>query len=251
MNTGFKALAALAVVLFITTGITSRAVAYDNASLSGPWIFDPGASSGNLPLGMIFNGSGSVYILSFRMAGTETYSVQYDGSFTLNTTQMGVWTGQLNSPTTGTWGIAGGARFGTMKKVQDPSACAGNWAGTFDQTSPENLVGIHSIDLSVDATGEVTSFTSPTISGLDSGDLFCDDGVIVAFFNTGEDNNNRQIFFSGTHSADTLSGDVEVDTGENPSGTFFLTTVPEPSAALLQGVALLCLGVTATRRRKN
>ncbi|MCX6930061.1 MAG: hypothetical protein NT154_43650 [Verrucomicrobia bacterium] len=115
-----------------------------------------------------------------------------------------------------------------MRRLEDPSRCAGNWTGTLSQTNGPGMPASHPVSLRVDTRGLVSNFTGFT--GVAIGRMFAlANGAAAGSFITGTESDNGvywEISISGTLTGNTFSGSYETDSGigsEAVLGTVSLT----------------------------
>jgi hypothetical protein len=199
---------------------------FSNANLNGPWLLDSKEKGRTY---IIFDGNGGVTGLGAFNPATfpGTYQVQADGSFTLNIAPGGdplaVLAGTLTSPNSGGFTVTQGTRVGetgNLIRVVNPAACQGTWFGNIGE--PNSPV-TRAISFTVDENGGVTSFAGFALPV--TGRMFCESGIVAAFFRTGEPNVNNQIKFTGTIAGSAIAGSFSNDSNIS-GGTVSLSTTP-------------------------
>jgi len=188
---------------------------YSNATLTGPWL-----KSGQSYI--IADGNGSItehgQMNAYSPAGT--YQLQSNGDVTLNFF-AGVYdpewsaSGSFTSATTAVFPTSGGNE--TITKVSNLAACQGNWSGTITETSGGSTS--HPISFTINSNGVVTAATGYTIT---SGKMFCESGVVRAFFKTTSSLPYNQIQIYGTVSGTSITGSFDCDSN-NLRGSVSLT----------------------------
>ncbi len=205
---------------------------YSNESLLGPWIFEALELPGYQYI--VFDGQGGIVDLGAFCFQSGTYQVQPNGTLSATVVspqnefcEPGPATvyGTLTSPTTGTLTLKEGSA--QMRKVEDPSACQGNWEGVLTEVDTQQD---YPTTLSVGSDGTVTSFAgfpSPV-----TGKLFADSGSIAGFLRASTAAPYFDIKILGTLSGTSATGTYAAEAhghSEDVRGEFVLNR-PVPCA---------------------
>lgn len=187
-------------------------------SFAGPWLLSPNGSEMS-DIYIISDGQGSITEWGAFGALQGTYDVMTDGSFSTTLNQVNDDPVVIEGSFTSLNIIAiVDPVAGTMRKISDTSACGGTWSGTLNETAGETVT----INFTVGSDGSITDFSG--ITGPVAGRMFCETGIVVAFFQTGAgiDDPYNQIGLEGTRTGDSITGSFELDNGSEVDGTFLL-----------------------------
>ncbi len=154
----------------------------------------------------VFDGGGGYDLGAFCFQ--RDYQVQADGalSATVESPQnefcdSGEFTvyGTLTSPTTGTLTLS--EEVAQMRKVDDPSACQGDWEGVLTEVGTRQE---YAVTFSVGSDGSVTSFTGfpPPVTG----SMFADEGSVAGFLRASSDAAYFDLKVLGTLSGASVTG---------------------------------------------
>jgi hypothetical protein len=182
---------------------------YNSASLIGAW-FITFPDSENPYTYMVFDGAHTITDYGAFDKGDPAgyYSVHADGSFVVGVFVVpdsepkwqGFLVGRLDTPTKGRcWK----AFYGEDLYNIDEGLCQGHWVGEIVNTN--SPPGTHSVSFTVLPSGQVTSFTG--FAQPVAGRMLADsNGNAVAFFWTGENNDDREMRIHGILSGETVVG---------------------------------------------
>ena len=192
---------------------------YSNASLNGPWFYG-NISDANLRdkvMYFIFDGNGLITEWGgFGPNSGSNYSVTSSGSITGTIYADGnpvVFSGQLNSSTTGTLTVE--SETEPIIKVDNPGALTDSLIGVIDATpagcSQKNVT------ICINSQGQVISalgLLAPV-----SGRVYANSGIFIGHIKTGDNspcgtNSSWDGFsISGTYTNDSLNGILDMDCG--------------------------------------
>ena len=213
------------ICVFTFTGIiSSKAIAYDNSTFSGPWIgCEDSNSAYHVPcIYMVPDGRGVITDMGiFYPPDVINYNVSPNGRLEVNVHGIAFGTGQLRSNTTGYLDFIINESGQTVRydiaKVNDVGIAQGNWVGNF---------GGHGISIGVDRNGVVQNFSG--LGNLVSGRIYSNGLTVAGFFRTDTPNKFNQIAISGTLSDNVLAGVFETDSNDRLQ-SFSLTRQVGPS----------------------
>ncbi len=172
-------------------GVTG-AGGFTNGSFNGPWLMQGGSASSGMRIFYVLpDGNGNILDFGAVSMASGTYSVQTNGSFTISTLygsdgtlDPATITGALTGPNAGVF--AWGDVTGTLERVSDVGAAQGTWQGTvnvnyLDYNTSAPSSASTNVSFEVNALGQVTSVTSPQVTGLRGGHMFITPSGLAKF----------------------------------------------------------------------
>lgn len=203
-------------------GGSDAGTAYTLASLSGAWLIDTTADRNAGYDFFISDGSGTITASSLYSAGTQTYSVQSDGTFSIYTPSSNgssVVSGSLTSSTTGN--LTGAGPNSTISKITNVALCQGAWTGTLSTG--------YALAFTIKSDGTLDTAATRTITGgtLTGGAMVGEGSLCVGYFTTTAADPYNKFRINGTlatGATTTLSGNFDNDSSTAwPVGTVSLT----------------------------